>query len=265
MRDSRSRRVAGWRATAAGSMAVGLMALGCATAIPLDPIPGSRPGLMDDPDVVVPASLQAELGVDAGRFAGEDFRAGELLLRYGISGAIEARLGVESYGARSDGAPAHALGDPEVGLKIGLAREAEGLTAPALALIPTVTLPVGADRLTAGGAEAALLLVAGWEGPGFDWTTNLGTASARSEAGRHLEVFTGLAIGRAVTERVDVELELVGTMSRGGNVEDPGLRHAALGAAWLVHPDLQLDAWAGVQREGGARGRFVGVGLSARR
>jgi len=242
----------------------GLVIAGCATSVAADPIPGSRPGLTDDPVIVAPGSLQAELGMDVGRRASEEFIGGEALVRYGLSRAVEARLGVESEGGRG-GPPGHALGDPEVGFKIAIIHETVGFPAPAVSLLPTITLPIGADRLSAGSPEPGLLFVAGWDGPGPEWTANLGGTAARSDAGRFLEVFLGLALGHAVSERVDIELEVVRTLERGDHADEPGLRHAALGAAWLVHPDLQLDAWFGVQREGAARGRSFGVGLSVRR
>jgi hypothetical protein len=245
-----------------GGLVAALLAAGCARPPPAaEAIPGSRPGLTDDPVAVAAGSLQAEAGVDVGRLAGDDYAAGELLLRLGVAGGVEARLGLASHGGRGSGAPAQALEDVGLGFKFRLAREGEGLLAPAMALLPSLTLPTGAERLTAGGVEPGALLVAGWEGAGVQWTANLGGTAARGADGRVAELFLGVAVGRAISERLELEVEGVRTAARG----DPGLRHAAVGFAWLVHPDLQLDGWAGLQREGDARGRFLGIGISARR
>jgi hypothetical protein len=243
----------------------GLALAGCAmSGAPADPIPASRPGLTDDAVVVAPASLQAELGAEVGRLGEEDFLGGELLLRYGVARAIEVRLGVESHGSRADGTAGHALADPEVGVKIAITEGAEGLASPAVVLIPSITLPVGADRLSSGRAEPGVLVAAGWDGPGPEWTVNLGGSATGSDAGRSLEVFMGVAAAHALSRRVDIEIELVRTLERAGGALETGLRHAAVGAAWLVHPDVQLDAWTGVRRDGTERGSFFGAGLSVR-
>lgn len=248
------------------ALAAALLVSACAGSVPRDAaIPGSRPGLTDDEAVVPTGSVQAEAGLDAGRFAGEDFLAGELLLRFGALPGLEARLAVESEGGRGGDGPGQAVGDLEVGLKIAL-HDPDGRGAvPVLSLLPALSLPTGADRLTAGGVEPGAFLVAAWEGPGPEWTANLGAAAARGEGGRFLDLFLGVAAGHAVTGRLDLEAEVVRTLERGGHADGPGLRHAAFGAAWLLQPDLQLDAWAGVQREGDARGRFLGLGVSVRR
>jgi hypothetical protein len=257
--------VSWWYAAKGLGPVASLMIAGCATATPADPIPASRPGLTDDPVVVKPASLQAEAGFEAGRFAGEQIYGGELLIRYGIAPSIEARLGLQSHGGRSD-ARVHALGDPELGFKIALTDEPGTLRSPAISLLPSITLPIGADRYSSGQPEPGVLLLAGWNGAGLDWTGNLGGTAAREQADRFLEVFVGFAVGRALSERANLEVEVARTVERGQHADGPGLRHAAVGAAWLVHHDLQFDAWAGLRREGEDRGaRFFGLGLSVRR
>jgi hypothetical protein len=244
----------------------GLLIAGCAKATPGDPVPASRPGLTDDPVVVTPASLQAEAGFEVGRFAGEEVFGGELLVRYGVAPSIEARLGLQSHGDRSDDSRVHALGDPELSFKIALTHEPGTFRSPAISLLPSITLPIGAERYSSGKPEPGVIVLAGWNGAGLEWTGNLGGTAAREDAGRFLEAFVGLAIGRALSERIGLEVEVVRTVETGRHAEGPGLRHAAVGAAWLVHPDLQFDAWAGLRREGkGRRGRFFGLGLSARR
>jgi hypothetical protein len=254
-----------WFATAVLRPLAFLVVAGCASAHPAGPVPGSRPGLTDDPIVVAPGSVQAELGLEAGRLAGEDVLAGELLVRYGVSRTIEARLGLETHGRQSGGGSGQAIGDPELGLKIALAPEPGTSPSPAIALLPSITLPMGADALSSGRPEPGVLVVAGWDGQELEWTWNLGGTAAQAAAGRFLEVFLGFAVAHDLSERITVEVELVRTLEYGDHREGPGLQHAAVGTTWLAHPDLQLDVWAGAQREGEDQGWLLGLGFSARR
>lgn len=239
----------------------------CATLPPdADPIPASRPGLTDDAALVPRGSVQAEAGVDVGRLGGADYTATELLLRYGLHPAVEARLAVETVGGRGTGAPGQALDDLEVGLKVRLREGNGGPFGPALTVVPFVSLPTGADRLTAGSAEPGLLLVGEWDELfGLEWTGNVGGTSASGDGGRYLELFLGGGAGRELNDRLALEAELVRVARLGGHSEGPGLWHGALGAGWLVHRDAQLDFWGGLQRSGNARGAFVGAGVSVRR
>jgi len=245
----------------------GLVLAGCAT-LPSDtgPIPASRPGLTDDAALVPLGSLQAEAGIDVGRMGGEDYAASELLLRFGLFRHVELRLALESEGGLGSGAPGQALEDLEVGLKVRLRNGGAGLWEPALTVIPFATLPTGADRLTTDTVEPGMLLVGAWdEMLGLEWTGNLGGTAARGADGRYLALFAGGAAARDVTDRLELEVELVRIARLGGHARGPGLWHGALGAGWLVHRDIHLDAWVGLQREGNARGGFVGAGISARR
>lgn len=104
-----------------------LLLAGCGHLPPVtDPVPGSRPGLSDDPVVVERRSLQAEAGVEAGRQAGSPFTSGELLLRYGILPAAEARIGVAHHGGGPGPATSAAMEDLELGVKLRLAEGGEG-------------------------------------------------------------------------------------------------------------------------------------------
>jgi hypothetical protein len=244
-----------------------LVATACASSVPVtDPIPGSRPGLTDDAPVVAVGTIQAEVGSDLRRREGVSELAAEFLGRWGIARGVEGRLGIESEtGLGGAGGSSLAVNDLELGFKLAITEGEEGSWRPSLSILPTLTLPTGADRLSSGGLEGGALLVGGWEGPGPEWTANVGGTAARGEGGRFLDLFLGLAAGGEVSPGVEVEVEVVRTLEVGGRREGPGLRHAALGTAWLVTENLQLDAWVGLEREGTERGRFIGMGISARR
>jgi hypothetical protein len=233
----------------------------CATLPPgADPIPASRPGLSDDPVLVQRGSLQAEAGLDVGREAGSWFTAGDLLVRYGLFAAAEARLAIGHYAGGPAPLTGVVLDDLELSLKLRLAEGGVGLWEPALALLPNLALPTGASRLTSGAAEPGALVLATWEWPDLlELTANAGGSFAREDEGRSLEPFLAAAVGRNLSRRLGVEFELV----RIGRSET-ALRHAAVGVGWLLSPDFQLDTWFGAQREAGELTRFAGLGISAR-
>jgi hypothetical protein len=241
---------------------VPFLLLGCGPLPPAhDPVPGSRPGLGDDPVVIDRASVQAEAGLEAGRTAGAGFTAGELLLRLGILPGAEARLGLAHFAGGPGPATGLAFEDIEVGFKIRLTEGGTGPGAPALALLPRLSLPTGAARLSAGSAEPGALLLAGWDWPGLlELTANAGATLVREDGRAAAESFLSIALGRDLGERAGVELEVVRV---GGG--DAALRHAAVGGTWLVTTDLMLDVWAGVQDHGGVTTRIGGAGLSVRR
>jgi hypothetical protein len=250
----------------AGVLALALSA-GC-SHLPSDtgPIPASRPGLADDAALVPLGSFQAEAGVDGGRMAGEDFIASELLLRYGLHRSVEARLAVATSGGRGSGAPGQAVEDLEVGAKLRLAAGGGGLLDPALTLIPSVSVPTGADRLSSGSMEPGALLVAQWDfGGPFEWGANLGATAVEGGDGRFPELFLGGVVGRSLSDELAVELELVRIAGVGGRAPGAGLWHGALGAAWLIHKDASLDASVGYLKSGRSDGGFVSVGVSVRR
>ena len=258
----------GWRLMGASVLGLTLTLSQACAHLPSDtgPIPSSRPGLTDDAALVPLGSFQAEVGVDAGRMAGEDFLSSELLLRYGLHRMVEARAAVASFGGRGSDAQGQALEDLELSLKLPLRAGGEGLLAPTLALIPFASLPTGADRLSSGTMEAGGLVVAEWDlGLDLEWTGNLGATAAEGDDGRFLEFFLGGGVGRDLSDEVGIEVELVRIAGVGGNAPGVGLWHGAAGLSWLVHRDAQLDAWGGYRKVGRSDGGFLGVGFSVRR
>jgi hypothetical protein len=250
----------------AGVLALAL-STGCAH-LPSDsaPIPASRPGLTDDAALVPLGSFQAEAGVEAGRMVGEDFLGSELLLRYGFDRNVEVRLGVATSGGRGSGSPGQAVEDLELGAKLRLAAGGSGLLDPALTLIPSISVPTGADRLSSGSVEPGALLVAEWDlGGPFEVGGNLGATAVEGGDGRYTELFIGAVVGRSLSDELAVEAELVRIAGVGGRAPGAGLWHGALGAAWLIHKDASLDASVGYLKSGRSDGGFVSVGVSVRR
>jgi hypothetical protein len=250
----------------AGALALAL-STGCAH-LPSDtgPIPASRPGLTEDAALVPVGSFQAEAGVEGGRMGGEDFMASEFLLRHGLHRSLEARLALATAGGRGSDAPGQAVEDLELGLKVRLAPGGEGLMEPSLTLIPSASIPTGADRLSSGSVEPGARLVAEWDLGGlFEWGGNLGATAAEGVEGRFAELFIGGVMARSLSDELAVEAELVRIVGVGGRAPGSGLWHGALGAAWLVHKDASLDASLGYRKSGRSDGGFVSLGMSVRR
>ncbi len=205
-----------------------------------------RPGLNTPACTVDPGHLQVEVGLgdwtlDRQADQREDrIEAGDILLRYGVGGTTEIRLGWTAYGYsrtrdRATGEVDHAdgIGDVTIGLKQNLRHPAEGKMGLAVALLPYVTLPTGHSDLGDGDWSAGLVIPASFK---FSDTVSLllspeiDAAANGSGSGRHLAYGTamGVQVHLAKTIRLTPELQFV-------RDDDPD------GAATMSRASLSLD------------------------
>jgi len=223
-----------------------------------------RPGLDTPACTVDRGHLQLEVGVGDwthDRTAAEesdDVRFGDAQLRYGVSDAIEARLGWTAYGFersrdrftgeidRSDGA-----GDVSFGLKANLLHpDGRDLSVAVLpyALAPTGKRPIGTGDWGGGVlVPISLPLFARFE---LALTPELDAAVDQDGRGRHLAAGGAAGVDLDLFERVSVGAEVSAIRDR-----DPGghSTQALLGlsAAWRPCGDWQLDLGSnlGLDRE----------------
>jgi len=213
-----------------------------------------RPGL-DTPACVVDAGrLQAELGLADWTLdrqpdsRTDEIDAGQLLLRYGIGPATEARLGWTAYGHvrvrhRATGATDHmsGTGDVTLGIKQGLLNpDGKGFS---IALLPSVSLPSGGRAIGAGDWGATLLLPITYmlgDSVQLEATPELDAAVDGDRDGRHLAYGMTAGVGLKLSDAWSVTGELQALRD-----DDPAShetqRRAALSAAWQCGKDVQLD------------------------
>ncbi len=223
------------------------------------PIATDRPQVTNSSVVVPCGSLQLENGFQVTGTGGQrslDFP--ETSVRFGISAKTELRFSVPNY-LRNDASAsgANGLGDVNLGLKqqLGPIRGFD------LSLIPSVSLPTGANAISSHGYDPTVQLpwsrsltkawtVAGQFGVG--WPTDAGRHTSSGQ--------TSLYADRQLTSPWDAYLEYSGTFHQHG-----GPQHLIdFGTAFKPTPHQQLDIHCGVGLSSAAPDYSIGFGYSVR-
>lgn len=235
-----------------------------------------RPDQTETPNTIPPGYFQLETGWthEENRESGEDSRADsvfETLLRIGLAERLELRLVTQGYQwerLETDSAVDHARGwgDAEIGFK-GELWEESGVI-PEAGFIAHLTLPTGDDDFSTHRADPSFRfsfahtltdrLSFGYN-LGAAWETAPDDSGGRDTLGAFQ--YTA-ALGYDLTEKLGIFAEFFGDAPLHGGL---GAAHSFDGGiTWLVRPNLQLDAAAGVGLTHEAPDWFVGVGLSWR-
>lgn len=243
-------------------------------------VDGARPGpvVTDRPDKTESTSIvprgfaQFEAGwsletVDIAGGALHTHTVPGLLARVGVAGPLEARFGFEGFQLTNQGARgAEGPADVELGFKYRLAA-AKGWM-PAIALIGAVSLPTGADGVSSGRVDPAVLLtlsrplgarVSVGSNLGSSWTTMDNGSGGRTTL---VDLTYTLSFGFALSDRVGAFTETFGSVPADGG--EAG-HHVDGGVTVLVRDNLQLDLSLGRGVAGpGAADWFVGAGIAVR-
>lgn len=215
-----------------------------------------RPDFTESAVVVPAASLQLEGGLtwlEVGSF--EVLSAPELLLRWGLSERFELRLGLPDRIEVRRGPSG--LGDASVGAKWQLGPTASGWD---VALIGTLSLPLGDDDFSSDSADPELILTLGRElVAGWSLGTQVGFSQVGAGATEEELVAATLVVGKGLTPRVGTFFELA--------VEDGAGATAVLahhGYTFQPRPHVQLDLHAGAGLSDEAPDALIGAGISWR-
>jgi len=213
-----------------------------------------RPGMNTPPCTVDAGRLSAEVSTfDWTRQNDPDARtdallAGDLALRYGLDDRTELRLGWTAYGHvrsrdKASGAVSFdsGMGDVTLGVKRNLVGP-DG-TGFSLAVLPSLSLPIGGSAIGAGdwGAGLQVPMSVPLAGPvSLEVTPEIDAAVNGSRHGRHLA--WGSAAGLAVAATSHLNLAFEAAVMRD---DDPAgaSTSAAAGAAagWMLGKDTQID------------------------
>jgi hypothetical protein len=243
---------------------------GCAhMGVPVPTVVPDRPGYTDTPTALNRGSIQLETGYTDDRTPSARYRSvGEVLLRVGVAGPVEARVFGNSYGLLS-GAGIQArsgLEDLKLGAKLALIEQPDSVHAwkPSLAFLAATTIPTGASGIGSGAARPEAKLAASWTtATPFSLYANAGVNRSIDAAGWKSNAFGSVATWYAATPRVSFFAELLNSSVLGASA--PVTTYVDGGVTFLVSPRLQLDFRVGR----GARGdvtseRFVGAGIARR-
>lgn len=235
-----------------------------------------RPDQTESTETVAPGFVQIELGSTYRREDGDGARiesisVPETLARIGIAERFELRVGWDGLIFAQLEAPGLDLddegsGDASLGFKVELRGGAGG--GPAIALLAETSLPVGDDGFTSDEYDPSVRLSVAHdlsERLSLGW--NVGAALATEDDGRGGETtlataFYTLALGISLSERTGAFIEVFGDLP----ISAPGGPANSLdgGFTWLLRPNLQLDAAAGIGLSDAAEDFFAGLGVTVR-
>jgi hypothetical protein len=234
-----------------------------------DAIQSDRPGFADSSEVVGPGRMQIETGLqrEASRAGDDPERKTFLptLLRAGIGERLEGRLesDLHAWMRGPGGGSTEAYAPFSLGFKYRFL-DAAG-SRPSLGAIVRVSPPSGSDALRTRHTTGDVRLAADWElSDRWSLNPNLGLAIDEDDAGQR---FSARSIAATLAYRPVRRLELFGDFAA-QSPEEKGGRTGAVcdaGAAYLVSPDVQVDASIGRRCAGSTAARgFLAVGLSVR-
>jgi hypothetical protein len=233
-----------------------------ATSTSLPALTPDRPGFTNGAEVVLPSRTQVEGGIAqttaesrTGGGATTDYP--ELLIRRGLTPQVELRVGLPDYSAVVGGG--HGLGDGSIGVKYKFYQSRDGSTKAAL--IPAVTVPVGARGFTSGHADPLLTLAAQTaSGPRWGIAANLAFSDPSQSGGRIVTAAPSASVSYQMTPSLAGYGELYDSFAhRSGPIPV-----ADGGFTFLVNSNLQVDAEAGYGLGASAPTRFFGGGISVR-
>ena len=219
-----------------------------------------RPQITNSSIVVPCGSLQFENGFEETGDGGQrTFDFPETSVRLGIANRTELRLGVPLYFHNDDTGSGFAsgFGDTTLGFKKQLG-PAHGFD---LSLIPSLSLPTGANVISSHGYDAALQLP--WSRALSKSSTVAGQFSVMwpTESGRHtLTGQSSVYFDRQLTAPWDAYVEYSGAFPQRG-----GPQHTIdFGTAYKPSPHQQLDFHCGFGLSAAVPDHIVGIGYSVR-
>jgi hypothetical protein len=244
-----------------------------------------RPDQTESAVVVQPGHVQVETGATFTSDDGDTVEYPTTLVRIGLDGRVELRLGLPGWTSELDGDSSPAFGDAEVGAKVRLWNE-HGLR-PEAALLFGVSVPVGSDAVSTKNLDPAFRLSfahtlservslgynvgVAWETtedetaqglrikqlyPQFQWEEK----EADTDTLASFEYTAALGIG--LTDRLSAFIEVFGDAPL--NAHGDTAHSLDGGFTYLLRPNVQLDLSAGVGLNDAADDWFVGAGVSFR-
>jgi hypothetical protein len=241
-----------------------ILAIGAATTAraqsgKLPPIDTDRPDLTDGTGTVPRGHVQFESGYSRVTFRSgtSSYSVPELLMRFGIVGRFELRVG-DSY--ESSPAPnGSGWTDLQLGTKIGLLPQVGNR--PAISAEAFVSVPTGSDAVSAHRALPGAALLAQWDSPG-DWTIGAEIQAQRGdEAG--ISWIPSLSIQFHPGDRLQFYGEFVSLQSTAS--APPQEAYYNTGVLLRITDNLQADAHFSAGLNHAAASRILGFGLALRR
>lgn len=238
------------------------MQLGICEAEGLRPLSTDRPDATESPNTVDKGHYQVELELASATFDGsrEFYQFLETNLKYGVTDEMDIQFVVPIFGYEAGGS--EGLGDIQVRLKYNLWGNDGGETA--LAVMPFVQIPSGADGLSSGEVEGGIIVPFGMDGA-FGWSygfqAEVDLLADPAGDGHHFSFLASATAARPITETTGFFVELVGVQGEGGEATSEAYFNT--GITWGPEANLQFDAGVriGLTSDSDDFSPFAGVSL----
>ena len=243
-----------------GTLALHAKAQSCG-ANAQSPIATDRPQVASSSIVVPCGSLQFENGVQETSSGGQrGYDLPETSVRFGIANRTELRFGAPNYFFNDNTASGFAtgLGDLSLGFKQQLGPTPGGFN---VSLIPSVSLPTGANQISSHGYDPSVQLPWSHALP-RNWTVAgmFALTWPTEGARRNLTGQSTVFFDQQLTRPWDAYIEYSGTFPQLG-----GPQHmVGFGTAYKPSPHQQLDFHCSFGLSAGAPDHMIGVGYSVR-
>jgi len=243
------------------SMPVWLCASLRVAAQGIGPLITDRPDFTESPVSVARGVLQLEGGYTFSGVGGiRSHSLGELLVRVGVGGPLEVRLGVNSYQIEGGSPVRRGMEDSGIGAKVTVV-EAAGAR-PTIGLIVGASLPTGARAFRSETVEPEAVVAMGWTLPG-GWSvgSNVGMQFGASGAAEDNQWLGSLTTGRGIGGGpVAVFAEVYGF----GKAAGAPAVFVDGGVTLSIGEHMQLDMRLVRQLKGSRRATHFGVGIARR-
>lgn len=227
-----------------------------------------RPDVSNSTATVGPGVFQLETGVEYARSsaaasAAERRFALQVTLRAGLTDRLELRLEGEPLVTLRGEDPATGLGDLTVALKYRVLDARDG--APALGILPFVTLPVAEAPIGPERPDFGVVLLADFELP---WQLGLGVNAALVGVGQSrpsgflVQGLASASLSREVTKSLSAFVELF--YASPDEREGRHMVGADAGVVWTVTRDVAVDAAVATSLKGPLPDYALRTGVSVR-
>ena len=226
-----------------------------------------RPDFTESAFVVGRGTVQLETGATYTEAGPEsETTLPELLIRWGITGAVELRILAPTYAWIDDGSGSSSgFLNAAIGAKIAL-NEGQGdgfWGRTGAALIVASTVPTGSDSVDSDAWQPSATLSLAWDlSDTIGIGTNVGWTRPEESGDRYDSTYASVAVGVGITDKTSVFSELI-WFDRERN-RGPDTTTFQAGFTHLINKDLQLDLRAARRLTDEGPDLLVGIGASAR-
>lgn len=206
----------------------------------LRPLSTDRPDATESPYTVDKGHFQIEMEMaSATRGGGEESYAfAEMNLKYGFGADSDLQFVLPLYGHVAGGADG--FGDMQIRVKHNLWGNNDGDTA--LAIMPYVQIPTGADGLSSDEVEGGIIVPLAVEGPdgwGFGFQVQADVVADETGDGHHFSFLASATAAHSLTECVGFFVEAVGIAGEGSEASTEAYFNTGL--TWAARENLQFD------------------------